>query len=496
MPNDLEEIAEESSLLLAAEECPREDFEKFHTFTRYERSIISRLIAHGPVLLRGGRGSGKSALLIESFLTMRRDYSSSILPVYISLRHLPLLRSEGAEYVSNFCKILSSEINKEFRISHSRSFPIVGQVGFLLETLEKNARELKKRIVLLFDDAAHIGRERPLVEFFDIFRTISTSRISCKASIYPGVTKFGIRFDVFNDATVIEISRDERKDNFDQIFIEITKKRFPLLADKIASSRSVGLGIYATIMGRAVTGNLRSFVFACNAMQLMGSAGYPEITKCLLDLSGNYFWPLLEEVAPKLGSYEILVPAAQEVAQHIFQACARGRVSYCLVHREIMQRNSKIFEILEYAGFISRRDASLAMKSGGRGVMYSVNLCNLLDETSGRRLTSELASQWTQGTDRPFELHISNPDFAKIQIPEPDGDDDLSILRKPVQTLKRSNAYPYGLTGDKVQRLTEAGFKSILQLAEAPDDAILEIHMIGPKSLKAIRDVIHQAVWM
>ena len=48
----------------------------------------------------------------------------------------------------------------------------------------------------MFDDAAHIGREKPLEVFFDLFRTLSSSLTSCKASIYPGVTKFGVRFDV------------------------------------------------------------------------------------------------------------------------------------------------------------------------------------------------------------------------------------------------------------------------------------------------------------
>ncbi|WID94652.1 hypothetical protein QO058_17660 [Bosea vestrisii] len=203
MADDLD--AEDSSLLLAAEECPRDQFDKYHTFTRYERGIIQKLIAHGPVLLRGGRGSGKSAILIETYLEIRKNYIQSVVPVYISLRHLPLLKSEGTAYVSNFCRILSSEINKELR-NYGASFPIARDVGPLLEALEANARHLNRRFVLLFDDAAHIGRERPLIEFFDIFRTISTSRVSCKAAIYPGVTKFGIRFDVYNDATVVDIS--------------------------------------------------------------------------------------------------------------------------------------------------------------------------------------------------------------------------------------------------------------------------------------------------
>jgi hypothetical protein len=226
------------------------------------------------------------------------------------------------------------------------------------------------------------------------------------------------------------------------------------------------------------------------------AVGYPELTRCLLDLSANYFWPLLEEVAPKLGSYEVLVGSAQEIAQYLFTSAAKKGVSYCLVHRDIMQRHSKVFEILEYAGFISKREGSRSMKSGGRGVLFSINLCNLLEMTSGRRLTSELAGQWTEGTDDPFELHVTNPDYARIRVPEPGPDQDLSILKKDISTLAKSNAYPYGLTEDKIERLKDAGFKTILDIAEASDEQILEIHMIGPRSLSRLRDVIHQAIWM
>ncbi|MGO4263980.1 hypothetical protein, partial [Lysobacter sp. TAB13] len=151
----------------------------------------------------------------------------------------------------------------------------------------------------------------------------------------------------------VDISRDDRKVDFEDIFIEILNKRFPVLADKIRSSRSISEKRFARILGRAVTGNLRSFVFACNNINESEAVGYPELTRCLLFLSADYFWPLLEEVAPKLGSYEVLVQPAQSIAQFIFNNCAKKESSYCLVHRDIVQKQSKIFEILEYAGFFS-----------------------------------------------------------------------------------------------------------------------------------------------
>jgi hypothetical protein len=86
-------LEDESSLILAAEECPPEKFNQYHSFSSYDDVIIRKLSAHGPVLLRGGRGSGKSALLLEAFKRMK--HLANVFPVYISLRYLPLLQSDG-----------------------------------------------------------------------------------------------------------------------------------------------------------------------------------------------------------------------------------------------------------------------------------------------------------------------------------------------------------------------------------------------------------------
>jgi hypothetical protein len=45
-------ISDNTSLILAAEDCPPEEFEQLHYFSRQEYRVISNLIAHGPVLLK------------------------------------------------------------------------------------------------------------------------------------------------------------------------------------------------------------------------------------------------------------------------------------------------------------------------------------------------------------------------------------------------------------------------------------------------------------
>lgn len=493
---------EDADLILAAEECPPDSFEDFHKFSQHDEVIIRKLSAHGPVLLRGGRGSGKSALLIEAFRRMRAG--NTTFPVYVSLRHLPLLQSDGQEYIGHFCTILSDTIRKEISERNiAYEFPTVSDQVSLQLGLTSLSQEIERRVVLLFDDAAHIGREKPLEVFFDLFRTISSSFTSCKATIYPGVTKFGVRFDVFNDSTVIDISRSDIN-SAPSFFPDVVQARYPALAQKEAYSEGLSPTDFANLLGRAVLGNIRGFILACNRFNTNGRIGIPEVNKCFLDMATDYYWPLMDEVAPKLGVYEPLINPAREtmeaIVEHLSRAVrdrpkpiAQDRVT---VHRQIVSRFAKIFEVLEYLGFVARREASRGMKSGGRGPVFAINLCNLLDAIPTKRLTAEMIQEWTQGTPEPAEIHITGQTLQEIALPDLPDEHGLTILDKPVSVLKKSTAYPYGLTNDMIDRLQNAGLQDVGQLANATHQRLFEIDGIGEAKIRRIREVVYQAIWM
>lgn len=492
----------DSGLILAAEECPPNQFGKYHSFSSHDEIIIRKLCAHGPVLVRGGRGSGKSALLIEAFRRMRA--TTSVFPVYVSLRYLPLLQSDGQEYIGHFCLLLSQAIQNELRERGlGNDFAVATDQVSLQFGLTALAQALNMRVVLLFDDAAHIGREKPLEVFFDLFRTLSSSLTSCKASIYPGVTKFGVRFDVFNDSTVIDIGRSDIA-SAPEFFPEVIKARYPRLAERSTFSDRLAPQQFANLLGRAVVGNLRGFILACNRFDSKDKIGIPEVTQCLLDMASDYFWPLMEEVAPKLGIYEVLVDPAREVFEAIVdhatkpvksgtRTIAQDRV---LIHRQIVSQYLKIFEILEYLGFVARREASRALKSGGRGPIFAINLCSLLESTPTKRLTFETIEEWLQGNSEPADLHVSGNTFQAIKLPRLQEELGLAILEKEITVLGRSSAYPYGLTDTIIQRLSAAGMTTVGRLANATDAELDKIDYIGEAKIKVIRDVVYQAIWM
>jgi hypothetical protein len=478
-----------ASLILAAEDCSPEEFEQLHYFSRQEYRFISNLIAHGPVLLKGARGSGKSALMIEASRKMYpEDISSSAFGIYISLRHLELLRSEGERYEEMLCQLIIDAVCKAInKVDDILDFFASPNTTSLQKELSNLSSSIKKRIVILFDDAAHIGREAPLHEFFDIFRTLSSSTISCKAAIYPGVTNFGTRFDVYNDATVIDISRNDELEDYNNSFAEIVRKRFLSKFPEESFSEQFPLNNVAGFMGRAVLGNMRGFIFAWDNLSdncVNGKVNYANLTKTLI-----------EDLKPKLGMYAPMIDPAINIAELVFQKSGEQNKQNVLILREIVQRLSKPLEILEYTGFISIRDVSRAMKSGGRGTRYSLNLCTLLEKTAGARITAEIYTKWLNERNEPMELHRSS-DLFKIELPELPEQSELLILNEDISKLEKSKAYPYGLTRHKIEILKNANYNTVSELADARDESLLAISDIGRETLKRIRSTVSQAIWM
>jgi hypothetical protein len=493
----------QAELILAAEDCEPEIFDDLHRFsTRNDNRILLSLVAHGPVLLRGGRGTGKSAFMIAA--SRQLDPSTkkgTAVGIYMSLRNAPLLKSTGSRYGRILCRIIVNTV-KETLEKRADNFDPDLDVGSVQSALSKLAKSLGKRIVLFFDDAAHLGREASLEEFFDIYRTLSSSAVSCKAAIYPGVTRFGTRFDVYNDATVIELLRSEELPGFAESFYEVMNARYPAAFDEGSFGRGLSKQAVASFLAQSVLGNMRGFVFACNALKVAcgdgRKIGLPELGEVLLRLSSNYYWPLLDEIEPKLGKYTPMVPIARDIAGIVFEeAGPKTRNPRDIsVHREVDERLAKPLQILEYAGFISRREASRAMKSGGRGPRYALNLCNLIEQVPSARLTKELYEQWTSGIrEEPVQYNKASK-LASMVLPELADSADLAIFDEPIRKLQKSNAYPYGLTEQKISVLTKADIKTIGDLAEASDEFLDGLSTIGPAMVKRIRNILGQAIWM
>jgi len=243
---------------------------------------------------------------------------------------------------------------------------------------------------------------------------------------------------------------------------------------------------------------MRTFVFACNKLQELlqnHSAGLTDLNETLLHLATNHYWALLDELKPKLGMYEPMIEPAREIAESVFTKCAKDNANrFAAINREITERLAKPFEMLEYVGFIAKRDVSRALKSGGRGARYVLNLCTLLEKTPGTRLTRDLFDRWGLRTD-PTEFNRGS-DIHKMPMPIPNENGELGILAMPIETLRKSNAYPYGLTENKIDALKTTGINTVGDLAGKTDEELDAIRTVGQATVRRFRDVLGQAIWM
>ena len=407
------------------------------------------------------------------------------------------MRSRGETYEKEFLRILNDVIRKTAWERYSYDFSCELELYDVQKEIIRFSEHIGKRIVLFFDDAAHIGRETGLEEFFDIFRTLSSSFVSCKAAIYPGVTRFGTRFDVYNDAKIIDISRRYGQTGFREFFYEVMKLRYSEQMNDKKFFSSIAAEDIAEFLGMSVLGNVRSFIKGCSLLfEREGKITLSILSEILLALSSDFFWPMIEEIKYKIGVYEPLMDSCLSIAEIIYTECGEKRATTFIMHRNLVNKFAKPLEILEYAGFISKREASRGMKQGGRGTRYAINLCNTLEKVTGTRLTRELYTEWRSPKVEDVQFSANSVAFSEIILPEIDLGRHIGILELDIEKLKKSNVFPYGLTDDKIQRLKEHGYDKVGELADATEGDLREIYMIGEKTAQRIRNVVEQAIWM
>jgi hypothetical protein len=100
------------------------------------------------------------------------------------------------------------------------------------------------------------------------------------------------------------------------------------------------------------------------------------------------------------------------------------------------------------------------------------------------------------GSTEPAEVHISGSALQGIRLPTLLAEQGLAILDRPVSALAKSPAYPYGLTQDLIGKLRDAKLETVGQLAVADDRTLDDIDYVGSATIKRIRAVVQQAIWM
>lgn len=225
---------------------------------KHFESIQKKLTQVGAKLLIGPRGAGKTHYMRHAFVTCKKN-DSLPLPFYVSFNHYLRLETylhEASNAIDIFHTwvlakiVLSCYIDYNITIEQEclqrtsiekfvtdiekqqysdEHNPII--LNLSIETTQKIiedciAKNNRKRAVLFMDDAALTLTKEYMVEFFDVFRSIKTSRISPKASVYPGTTQYGPRFHLGQDAEPVFIWQDVEQPEYTEFMNSLLQERF------------------------------------------------------------------------------------------------------------------------------------------------------------------------------------------------------------------------------------------------------------------------------
>ena len=226
--------------------------------------IQKRLVEKGSKLIVGPRGCGKTH-------QMRIAYKSCIendkrpFPVYVSFSRYyflePLLTKDSEAIKifhtwvlaliviscnNSYKSIVKEEMEVELEnislhdlkrfvaqaeknIKESWHVDIISEITlpFVMNLIERVTKKCRRnRAILLLDDAALTLTKDYMIEFFDIFRTLKSQKISPKASVYPGTTEYGPRFHLKQDGDPYNVWFNPLGDEFTEFTNQLVKKRF------------------------------------------------------------------------------------------------------------------------------------------------------------------------------------------------------------------------------------------------------------------------------
>ena len=258
----------ENSIEQRADFIPSENLKGETAENDFFNNIVKDLIKKQTTLIVGPRGCGKTHMMRYASILCNEDKTKPY-AIYVSFNRYyrlePMLTSK-IDAVSLFHSwVLAGIIISAYEtlitinpnissedMDESLNFLEIKSLKSLIGMLEKGvnltneelfvARELslsgtknilenmrllsgRARSILLLDDAALTLTPDYMKEFFDIFRTLKSAKLSTKASVYPGTTEYGARFHPSQEGGISSVWLSIESPSYNEIMDVIAQKR-------------------------------------------------------------------------------------------------------------------------------------------------------------------------------------------------------------------------------------------------------------------------------
>lgn len=525
-----------SELIYRTEELTNDQISELYVSSEYEQSIIDKLKAPSPVLLRGSRGVGKSFIFKVCEIQMLEAFENSkVLPVTITFRKASLLRSGNQNQfqfwmLGRICTEVLRALKKIGRIpAISRSFAalsgnqtdennqverVVQQFedswknpGVIIDTralpslddflnnIEDLCVELDiERIVLFIDEAAHVFFPQQQREFFTLFRDLRSPYIKCNAAVYPGVTVYGDTFEPVHDAIEISINRSVNDDKYVNSMKEMVLRQ--VKGSELGTKLSRN-GANFTLLVYAASGNPR---YLLKSIDLAGKMDANSINKVFREYYREDLWAEHTKLSERYPGYKRLIDWGRDFIEtnvlqdlkkkndgFIQDKVGKGTTLYFWIHKDAPQEVKEALRILEYSGIVYEEASGMRATRSEIGTRYMVNIGSLL---SLEAMPSSVGLEIIRNSDlrRMTEYGANSPVYKGIQglVVGNETNEIQAQLKRDIEILD--------LTDWQKNKLHELDINSIGDLISTSEESLKRVKYISDVRARNIKNAAVAAV--
>lgn len=264
-------------------------------------------------------------------------------------------------------------------LDNPRSFKM-----FLLELINDFKIE---RLVLLFDEAAHVFSHSQQEKFFTLFKSLRDPQIACKAAVYPGITNYGKYFEKGQDAKELKLSWSPQKEEDIKYIKKILKVRIqkfdPSLWDKLTINDEI-----ITTICICSNGNPRFLFHIIDELKNQGSfntraISMKALTNCIRSVMQTK-WKEFDTLSQRLVKYESYIRNAENLTKNLFIPNLRSwnaakrkegkKLSLGFyIATSAYDNISQIFDVLSYSNLVSFNNSKKSIGKDQYGYYVSMN---------------------------------------------------------------------------------------------------------------------------
>lgn len=255
---------------------------------------------------------------------------------------------------------------------------------FLLDLIRDFELE---RIVLLFDEAAHVFSATQQEKFFTFFKGLRNPKIACKASVYPGVTNYGKYFERTQDAKELRITWSAQDIDDIKYIRNIIKRRIKDFSDEYWHKLTLNSEIISMIC-ICSNGNPRFAFHIIDELQNshifnQRSISIQHLINCLRTVNEGK-WTEFITLSNRLVKYKEHIVQAESLMKNTIipnlrewnnkrRKLSRKLSAGFYIEAFAYEKISKLFDILAYSNLVIISDSKKSIGHGKYGYYISVN---------------------------------------------------------------------------------------------------------------------------